>query len=102
MGVCGLLSIVCVFGRNFFLCLHVDIISILLLSKQFLFSSFKIQNFSFKHKLHRVDPPVYEIARFKRVSTPENHGQKKIVKVCLTLPYSAHGKPCMMAPKYVN
>jgi hypothetical protein len=30
-------------------------------------------------------------------STPENHGLKKIVKVCLTLPWAA-----MMAPKYVN
>jgi hypothetical protein len=66
VGVCGLLSIVCrLFTRNFFLCLHVDLISILLLSKQFLFSSFKIQNFSSKHKLHRFGPPVYEIARFK-------------------------------------
>ena len=30
-----------------------------------MFSSFKIQNFSSKHKLHRFDPPVYEISRFK-------------------------------------
>jgi hypothetical protein len=28
-------------------------------------SSFKIQNFSSKHKLHRFDPPVYEIAGFE-------------------------------------
>jgi hypothetical protein len=45
------------FTRNFFLCLHVDIISILLLSKQFWFS-FKIQNFSSKHKLHLLNFPL--------------------------------------------
>ena len=39
--------------------------SALLLSKLSLFMSFKMQNFSSKHKLQRFDPPVYEIACFK-------------------------------------
>ena len=36
-----------------------------ILSKLSLFKSFKMQNFSSKHKLQRFDPPVYEIACFK-------------------------------------
>ncbi len=35
-----------------------------LFSKFCLFLSFKIQSFSFKHKLHLFDPPVYEINCF--------------------------------------
>ena len=41
---------------------------------------------------------MIEVAMFKLLfSTPEDHGQKKMVKVCLTLPWAA-----MMALKYVN
>ncbi len=38
------------------------------ISKLSLFLSFKIQSFSFKHKLRLFDPPVYEIGCFNLVS----------------------------------
>ncbi len=57
-------SLDCSLGVFFYDYIHVETISDFLFSKFCLFLSFKIQSFSFKHKLHLFDPPVYEIDCF--------------------------------------
>ena len=51
--------------RNLTLCGQAETISDLLFSMLSLSFTFKIENFSSRHKLHRSDPPEIEIACFK-------------------------------------
>jgi hypothetical protein len=54
--------------------------------------SFKMQNFSSKHKLQRFDPPVYEIACFKIDHLISKYVSK--VPFCLSLFYGVTFLKC--------
>ena len=52
------------FTRNLFVCGQPKSISDFLFSNESLFFSLSMRNFSSKHKLHLLGPPLHEIARF--------------------------------------